>query len=191
MMSEGLRERSKARRRDAILSAAYTLFSEHGFDATTIAEIAEAAEVSPRTVTLYFPSKLELAMARFSDFADRLAAALNGRPDGQSTLDALDVWVRDEMARRGELDELYDRMLEENPQLKGICGARLAEVVAQGTQLLAEEQGWDPGDFGPRMLAAAAAAVVSELCHGSTPEDIDAAMTFLRAGAATLASHSA
>ncbi|MFD5763974.1 TetR family transcriptional regulator, partial [Streptomyces sp. NPDC127044] len=64
MMSDGLRERSKARRREAIVRAAYELFAERGFDATTIADIAAAAEVSPRTVTLYFPSNLELARAR-------------------------------------------------------------------------------------------------------------------------------
>jgi AcrR family transcriptional regulator len=186
MMSDGLRERSKARRREAILGAAYRLFAERGFDSTTIAEIAELAEVSPRTVTLYFPSKLELALARFNAFADRLGTALRARPTGQSAIDALELWLRDEIDRRGELDVLYDRMLELNPQLKGICGARLAEVVQEGARLLAEELGRDPGDFAPRMVAAAVAAVVGEVVHQSEPGDIDTAMAFLRAGAATI-----
>lgn len=98
MKSEGLRERSKARRREAILRAAYELFADHGFEATTIADIAAAAEVSPRTVTLYFPSKLELATSHFDAAADRLATALRERPDGQTTVDALERWLRAEAA---------------------------------------------------------------------------------------------
>ncbi len=49
MAQTGLRERSKARRRTAIIRAAYELFAERGYDATTVADIAEAAEVAPRT----------------------------------------------------------------------------------------------------------------------------------------------
>jgi AcrR family transcriptional regulator len=186
MMSEGLRERSKARRRDAILRAAFELFAERGFEATTIAEIAAAAEVSPRTVTLYFPSKLELATSRFDAFADRLGTALRGRPDGQTTLDALELWLRREIAERTDLDDLEDRMLDLNPQVRAISNARLAEVIQEGTHLFAEERGIAPDDFAPRMAAAAAAAVISEVCHRPQEPDIDTAMTFLRAGVGTL-----
>ncbi|MER5755305.1 helix-turn-helix domain-containing protein [Streptomyces sp. NPDC002088] len=188
MMSEGLRERSKARRREAILRAAYELFAERGFEATTIADIAERAEVSARTVTLYFPSKLDLALAQSAAMADRLAAALRERRPGRLAVDALEEWVREELADPSELDDLSDRMFDLNPQLKAIANARFAEVVEEGARLLAEEQGGDPGDFGPRMAAAAAAAIVSELCHRPEAADIDAAMAFLRAGLATLPS---
>lgn len=183
MTSEGLRERSKARRREAILRSAYELFADRGFEATTIADIAAAAEVSPRTVTLYFPSKLELATSHFDTFADRLGAALRGRPDGQTTLDALEHWLRGEIAGRGDLDDLEDRMLDLNPQLRAVTNARLAEVIQEGVHIFAEERGVAPDDFGPRMVAAAAAAVISEVCHRTQEADIDTAMTFLRAGA--------
>ncbi|WP_328874663.1 TetR/AcrR family transcriptional regulator [Streptomyces sp. NBC_00287] len=186
MMSEGLRERSKARRREAILRAAYELFAERGFEATTIADIAAAAEVSPRTVTLYFPSKLELATSHFDAFADRLGAALRERPDGRTTLDALELWLRREIAERTDLDDLEDRMLDLNPQLRAVANARLAEVIQEGVRIFAEERGVAPDDFGPRMVAAAAAAVISEVCHRPQESDIDTAMTFLRAGAVTL-----
>lgn len=186
MTSEGLRERSKARRREAILRAAYELFADRGFEATTIADIAAAAEVSPRTVTLYFPSKLELATSHFDALADRLSPALRERPDEQSTLDALEHWLRDEVTHRSDLDDLYDRMLDLNPQLRAVTNARLTEVIQEGALILAEERGDAPDDFGPRMAAAAAAAVVSEVCHRTQEADIDTAMAFLRAGVATL-----
>ncbi|WP_225095982.1 TetR/AcrR family transcriptional regulator [Streptomyces sp. CoH27] len=185
-MSEGLRERSKARRREAILRAAYELFADHGFEATTIADIAASAEVSPRTVTLYFPSKLELATSHFDAFADRLGTALRERPDGQTTLDALEHWLRGEGAQRSDLDDLHDRMLDLNPQLRAIANARLTEVIQEGARIFAEERGAAPDDFGPRMAAAAAAAVIGEVCHRTQEADIGMAMAFLRAGVGTL-----
>ncbi|KAA0927139.1 MULTISPECIES: TetR/AcrR family transcriptional regulator [Streptomyces] len=186
MTSEGLRERSKARRREAILRAAYELFADHGFEATTIADIATAAEVSPRTVTLYFPSKLELALAEFDAFTGRLDTALRERGPDVTILDATEHWLREEVAHRSDLDDLADRMLDLNPQLRAVAGVRMAEIIQDGARILAEEQGNAPDDFGPRMAAAAAAAVISEVCHRSSDADIDTAMAFLRAGLATL-----
>ncbi|MEU9663783.1 TetR/AcrR family transcriptional regulator [Streptomyces chartreusis] len=186
MMSEGLRERSKARRREAILRAAYQLFADHGFEATTIAQIAAVAEVAPRTVTLYFPSKLELATSHFDEFADRLSAALRQRPDGQTTLDALERWLRNEAAHRNDLDDLHNRMLDLNPPLRAIANARLAEVIEEGARIIANERGDRPDGIIPRMVASAAAAVISVVCPRAQEGDIDAAMAFLRAGVGTL-----
>ncbi|WP_405812204.1 TetR/AcrR family transcriptional regulator [Streptomyces sp. NBC_01520] len=182
MMSDGLRERSKARRREAILRSAYELFADRGFEATTIADIAAAADVSPRTVTLYFPSKLELATSRFDEFANGLGEVLRDRPQGQTTLDALQHWLRDKVAERSDVDALYDRMLDLNPQIRAVTSASLAEAIQEGARILAEERGEAPDGFVPRMVAVAAAAVVSEVCHGMREEDIDTAMAFLRAG---------
>jgi AcrR family transcriptional regulator len=188
MTGDGLRERSKARRREAILRAAYELFAERGFEATTIADIAERAEVSARTVTLYFPSKVDLALAQSAALADRLGAALRDRRPGWVTVDALEHWVRIELADRSDLDDLSERMFDLNPHLRAAANGRLAGVVQEGARLLAEEQGGSPDDFGPRMAAAAAAAVISELLHRREDADIDAALAFLRAGLATLPS---
>src|ERR1700684_2679518 len=90
----GLRERSKARRRAAIIRAALELFADRGYDATTIADIAAAAEVAPRTVAMYFPSKQDIAMARFGQVADELTRALRGCGPGESVTAIMGQWLR-------------------------------------------------------------------------------------------------
>ncbi|OKI99116.1 hypothetical protein AMK19_31485 [Kitasatospora sp. CB01950] len=188
-MTEGARERGKARRREAILRAAYQLFAERGFEATTIADIADRAEVSARTVTLYFPTKLDLATSHLAEFTDRLSQALNDRAPGTSTLEALERWLRADLAENacpGELDTLWEAMLDRNPQLRAVANSRLAEAIQEGARIFAAERGDAPDDFAPRMVAAAAAAVVSELYLRPTETHLEAAMAFLAAGITTL-----
>lgn len=58
----GLRERKKAKTKAAIQRHAVRLFTAQGFAATTVEQIAEAAEVSPSTVFRYFPTKEDLVV---------------------------------------------------------------------------------------------------------------------------------
>ncbi|MYR59761.1 TetR family transcriptional regulator, partial [Streptomyces sp. SID625] len=57
------------------------LFAEQGYDGTTIADIAEAADVAPRTVSLYFPSKHDIALSVPDEVAARLTTVFKDRPD--------------------------------------------------------------------------------------------------------------
>ena len=70
---QGLRERKKRQTRQQISDIATGLFLERGFDAVTIAEIAEAADVSVNTVYNYFPSKEDLFFDRSRGIVDRLS----------------------------------------------------------------------------------------------------------------------
>lgn len=58
-----LRERNRSRTATEIADAAVRLFNAKGFDATTVADIAEAAGVSVRTFFRYFPTKEDVVFA--------------------------------------------------------------------------------------------------------------------------------
>ena len=60
--ADGLRERKKAKTRAAIQQHALRLFQVKGYTATTVEEIAEAAEVSPSTFFRYFPTKEDIIL---------------------------------------------------------------------------------------------------------------------------------
>ena len=78
----GLRERKKQQTRLAIEQAALRLFAEQGFAATTIPQIAEAADVSPRTVSSYFPAKEDLVFHESLQHLEQLRDHLGSRGDG-------------------------------------------------------------------------------------------------------------
>lgn len=183
---DGLRERGKAKRRAAITRAAFELFAAQGYDATTIAEIAAAAEVSPRTVTLYFRSKQDIAFASFDATVLHLTEVLRGRAAGESVMGALEGWLRKESACYDESDELEQRMFEANPELRAVRTARMAAAIEEGARIIAEDTGQAPDGIAPRLAAAAAAAVVTEIYQHPEGNDrdqaISAAMAFLTAG---------
>ncbi|MGW4245032.1 TetR/AcrR family transcriptional regulator [Nocardia sp. NPDC004722] len=88
----GLRERKKQQTRDRIIDVALRLCDEQGFDATTVEQIADAADVSPRTVNRYFDSKEAIVIAPIEGWGQAIADALREQPvtgdEMQSLLDA-------------------------------------------------------------------------------------------------------
>ncbi|MGW4669055.1 TetR/AcrR family transcriptional regulator [Streptomyces sp. NPDC004324] len=188
MAADGLRERNKNKKREAILRAAHQLFIERGYEATTIADVAERAEVSRRTVTLYFPAKLSLALAPLDALESRLDTAISEREPGWSVIDAVERWLYSELDRPAELSAPTERMLALNPELRASHKARMAEIVEAGARRLVEETGTPPDARDARMTAAAAAALCSSLGPQPTRDDIVAVMAFLRAGVEALAS---
>ncbi|MBP2583703.1 AcrR family transcriptional regulator [Streptomyces sp. PvR006] len=146
----GLRERKKARTRQALSDAAVALFLERGFDAVSVAEVAAAAEVSKPTLFRYFPAKEDLVLHRFADHEDESARVVAaGRRAGTAPLDALSAHLLDGLARRDPVTGLCDhpsvlaylRLLYGTPALVGRLHAyrvrseeALAQALAAGTE---------------------------------------------------------
>src|SRR5919112_5474551 len=84
----GLRAFKKARTREAISDVATWLFVQRGFEAVTMAEIAQAAEVSVKTIFNHFNSKEELFFDRADDVLGALVDAILERTEGVPTVEA-------------------------------------------------------------------------------------------------------
>lgn len=182
----GLRERTKAKRRALIQRTAMRLFAERGFEQTTLADIADEAEVAVRTVTGYFPSKLDLAMSFADGIAARLTAALPAAPDAD-LVEALDRWLaEEEQLFDPQLMQLTDAMWAANPDLLALSNARLAEATKAGQAALIAQVGL-PADHPTTELCLAAvqavlgAYFISFATHTPSPERHDAAIAYLRA----------
>lgn len=83
----GRRERKKRATRDAIFIAARTLFMKKGYDAVTVAEIAEAADVSEKTVFNHFATKEDLALAGGEERLARTVEGLKHRFPDESVVE--------------------------------------------------------------------------------------------------------
>jgi AcrR family transcriptional regulator len=122
----GLRERKRARTHAAISEAAIALFLERGFDEVSVAQVAEAAEVSKRTLFAYFPAKEDLVVHRFADHETEAARVVLARPPGAGPLAALRDHFLDGLRRRDPITGLNDvpeilaltRMVVETPALR-------------------------------------------------------------------------
>lgn len=128
-METSLRERQKAARRARIVAAALDLFVEHGFDAVRVVDVAEAAEVSPKTVYNYFPAKEDLVFGGSQEFEDALVDALASRPADVTLVEAFRIFS---IRRRGALAAASTSEPDQAP-IRAI--ARHAQVIADSPSL--------------------------------------------------------
>jgi AcrR family transcriptional regulator len=157
-----LRERSKAKRRDLIRRTAMRLFAERGYDHATIADIAAEAEVAPRTVTMYFPSKADIARSLPEEIAGRLHDFFKGDPELSFT-DGVARWLSSERDHVDpELMALAAAMYDANPSLRSLGSADLAESIALVGAAFGTETGLPADDPLSRVIGAAVGAALSQ-----------------------------
>ncbi len=157
-----LRERKKQHTRKTIVSAALELFTEKGYEHTTIADIADAAVVSPRTVSTYFPTKEDILFADTPEIHGLFARALEDRPQGVSALDAL----RDIIAKSLDLgpNELQrKRIVDQDEALRRSERARMAPFEQMMVDAIAKDLRAGPDDIRPQIVAAALLAAFSTI----------------------------
>jgi len=189
----GLRERKKQRTREQIVERAMALFDERGFEHVTIADIAAAADIAPRTFFSYFPSKEDVVFHDFGPLFDAIRQRIDDRADGETTIDALRAFVVDLLARLDHQDpaeQCRRRVISASPALQQHdreLVSRIEHVLADG---LAHDLGVEPGSLRARVVAAAAAAGLTQLEQffdkRHPPEDsmaiFDEVFTFVRGG---------
>jgi AcrR family transcriptional regulator len=184
-MAEGLRERKKQRTRQQIIDAAMGLFDERGYHATTIADIAEAAEVAPRTFFSYFPSKEAVVFHNVDRDMDALAAALRNRLPGEYAFDALRRWVDalfDQWIAHEDEALLRKRLCREDEGLANFEGGAIARIQELLLEAIADDLGQPQDALRPRLVAAAAIAALTSL-QGSLDEKAEHHMPAAKADA--------
>jgi AcrR family transcriptional regulator len=197
MTDPGHRERKKQRTREAIVDAALRLFEERGFDQTTIADIAEAADIAPRTFFGYFPSKEDVVFADFPQTLETLSARLRGRADEETAIDAIRAWIGGLLEERGlteERERCRKRVIGESQALAAHNRALMGQVEELLAEQIARDLGDRPDDVRPRMIASSVIGALSALDVKGTDRGeslptkeealaiVDEALTFLQGG---------
>jgi AcrR family transcriptional regulator len=163
-----LRDRKKARVRNALEQAAFELFERHGFSAISVAEIADAADMSPRNFFRYFSSKEEVVFANSSAHLSVLRARVRARPAGEPVYQSL------KQALISYADFLQDyepqaksliKLIRNDPALRA---RRAQEVVTWSEGLLDELT--SRGRLRVRQLSVEVAIAIALTTFGSTTE---------------------
>jgi AcrR family transcriptional regulator len=189
--SPGLRERKKAKTRAAIQEHALRLIQERGYDATTVEQIAEAAEVSPSTFFRYFPAKEDVVL--YDDLDPLLIAAFEAQPPDLTPIQAmrgamLTVFASvppEQLAKQWE----RGRLILSVPELRMRFWDQVADAIQLLAAMVAKRVGRPADD--PEVLIFAGAvtgAILSGmLANADTLEDnfavlIDKTLAYLDAG---------
>ena len=165
----GLRERKKQRTRVTIVSVATKLFVEQGYEATTTAQIAEAAEVSPSTFFTYFPTKADVVFSLFDAIIESADKRVLGRRPGEQATAAVVAWIAEDLP---EVEATYVELVHEGPRLMEsdaelqaqwrLRSARFEDVLAEA---FARDLGEPADGVRARVLAAIAWRGMIDVWH--------------------------
>ncbi|MEU6067185.1 MULTISPECIES: acyl-CoA-like ligand-binding transcription factor [Streptomyces] len=176
----GLRERKKQKTRERIRREAYRLFAEHGYEATTVDQIADAAEVSPSTFFRYFPTKEDVVLQ--DEYDPALATALRARPADEPIVDAVLNSLKGPVGEMIERDRddllLRTRISFTDPAIRARNVAEQERSERAIAEIIAERSGRDASDLEVKCAAAAIIAVFTTLVRhwveGDGTEDLAA-----------------
>ena len=162
---DGLRERKKARTRASIREHALRLFREQGYQATTVEQIAAAAEVSPSTFFRYFPTKEDVVLQ--DDMDTRMIEALDRQPAGLSPLGAVRTAVREVWASYSAADiEVISQttaLTMTVPEIRARALDEFARTINVIGEAVARRAGRPSDDLAVRVMAGAIVGVIMSI----------------------------
>ncbi|WP_306334165.1 TetR/AcrR family transcriptional regulator [Streptomyces sp. KL118A] len=188
----GLRERKKLKTRIAIRDATYRLIREQGYEATTVEQIAEAAEVSPSTVFRYFPTKEDIVLT--DEFDPFLEQQLRDRPADEPIVESLRVVLRRalsfDFSEKPEVTRLRTKLMTEVPAVRSRMLESMSVTGGILCRSIAERTGRDPGDLEVRAFSMGLIGALTETTaywaeHGhkdDLPTLVDRTLDMLTAG---------
>lgn len=156
MQRMGLRERKKLATRRKLGDVAFRLFTERGFDAVGVREIADAADVSVTTLFKYFPSKESLVFDEDEEIEAALVRAVRDRPPGVSIPEALRRYMVQRLtedAMSPENMEPMHRLMEETPSVAAYARQMWLRFESALAQAIAADIGAAPDDLRCMALA--------------------------------------
>ena len=169
----GLRERKKAKTRALIQQIALRLFRDQGYAATSIEQIAEAAEVSTTTVFRYFPTKPDLVIS--DDLDARFLEAARAQPADLNIVQLVRNSIRSVFSAPTdlEMDTLWERerLMWREPEVRTAMLAELVRTLREAVEFVAERTGRPVDD--DKVIATAGALIGVSLaawfaCEGDT-----------------------
>ena len=187
----GLRERKKAKTRAIIQEQALRLFREHGYDATTIESIAEAAEVSPSTFFRYFPTKEDVVLY---DAIDPIAIeAFRRQPPDMTPIQAFRAAMNEVVATLNAQQVAEQRqrssLIFSAPALRAAALDDALRTLEVFSEIVAERVGRSPDDLMVRSFVGAItgallAALLPAFVEGSPDfgAQMDQALDFVEEG---------
>jgi AcrR family transcriptional regulator len=172
----GLRERKKQATRRHLAEVAKGLFTERGFDNVTVAEVAEAAEVSKMTVFNYFPRKEDLFLDQHAYQLRDIEQVLAERAPGESVGAALRRYQHHLLQTRHELSGTTEgivgcwEVISASPALLSRLHEQARELQDTITDLLTAETG-DP--VMARLVAGQIAATIASIFETALRRMVD------------------
>lgn len=188
---ESLRERKKAQTRDALIAAGMRLFAARGFAAVRVAEIADEADVAPRTFHRYFPDKVELLFAGDDDLREIMITALDETPLDADPVDVIRAGlaaVAERLGNRRPELVIRDQLISETPALRDRDLAKRAGLEALVAERLAVRFGVTADDLRAQWWAGVAFATFAAGSHawlkqgGNLAEHLESALDLLEHG---------
>jgi AcrR family transcriptional regulator len=155
----GLRERKKQQTHERIKQCALRLFAARGYDRVTVHDIADAADIAPRTFFLHYASKEDVLIGDTATRARGFISGLRARPAAESAFEALRTCLLNVVESADMDDEeirLRARLVDEAPALMASNLEQNAAIAEALAEVLAERTGRDPRrDVYTRVLASA------------------------------------